>query len=76
MLIAKKPGSEGFVGPGHNGDIVEDKSGQTWMVYHAFSKQQPTRRVMLLDKISWIDDWPVIDRAVPGLHKQAVPVFR
>ncbi len=75
MILRRDAGSGGFVGPGHNGDIVEDKAGQTWMVYHAFDKKEPTRRVMLLDKITWVSGWPVINNAQPSFQKQAAPVF-
>ncbi len=75
LLLQKNSGMEGFIGPGHNGDIVTDKAGQTWMIYHAFDKKEPTRRVMLLDKINWKDGWPVIDAAQPGVQLQNGPVF-
>ena len=75
LLLQKNPGEEGFIGPGHNGDIVTDKAGQTWMIYHAFDKKDPVRRVMLLDKISWVDGWPVIDGAQPSVGLHPGPVF-
>lgn len=75
LLLQKNAGTEGFVGPGHNGDIVTDKAGQTWMIYHAFNKKQTAGRVMLLDKIEWKEGWPVIDKSEPGLEPHAGPVF-
>lgn len=75
LLLQKNAGEEGFIGPGHNGDIVTDKAGQTWMIYHAFDKKEPTRRVMLIDKINWKDGWPVIDGAQPSIQTQKGPVF-
>lgn len=75
LLLKKDDGAEGFVGPGHNGDIVEDKAGQTWMLYHAFDKKQPTRRVMLLDKITWVDGWPVMENAQPSFQVREAPVL-
>jgi arabinan endo-1,5-alpha-L-arabinosidase len=75
LLLAANPGSEGFVGPGHNGDIVTDDAGDTWMVYHAFDKKNPTRRVMLLDKINWNNDWPEIANGQPTYQKTTAPVF-
>jgi arabinan endo-1,5-alpha-L-arabinosidase len=75
MILQKNPGTEGFTGPGHNGDIIEDNRGQTWMVYHAFDKKQPTRRVMLLDQVRWVDGWPEIEQSVPGLQRQAGPAL-
>lgn len=77
LLLQKNPGDEGFTGPGHNGDIVTDEAGQTWMIYHAYEKKQPaTGRVMLLDKIEWKEGWPVINKSQPGLAPHAGPVFR
>jgi len=75
LLLQKDAGPDGFIGPGHNGDIVTDKAGQTWIIYHAFDKKQPTRRVMLLDKILWQQGWPFIDNAQPGFLPQEGPVF-
>lgn len=75
LLLQKNPGQGGFIGPGHNGDFVTDKAGQTWMIYHAFDKKQPTQRVMLLDKIYWKEGWPVIDNAQPSFMPHDRPVF-
>jgi beta-xylosidase len=48
--------------PGGN-DVVDDGKGNQWLVYHAYS---PTNfgfagRQMLLDRLTWSDDWPVIN---------------
>ena len=75
LLLTKNTEEAGFVGPGHNGDIITDEAGQTWMLYHAFSKQNTNGRVMLLDEIEWIDGWPVIDGKEPSLEPQSAPVF-
>jgi len=75
LLLEKNPDLEGFIGPGHNGDLITDKAGLTWMVYHAFVRKEPVRRVMLLDKIDWIDGWPVIDKAQPTFKPHDCPVF-
>ncbi|GAA0553036.1 family 43 glycosylhydrolase [Chitinophaga japonensis] len=76
LLLQGNPGNTGFAGPGHNGDIITDKAGQTWLVYHAYRKDDDKRgRVMLLDKISWENGWPVIRGAVPSLERQTAPVF-
>ncbi len=76
LLLQKNPDQQGFIGPGHNGDIVTDKAGQTWMIYHAFDKKQPTRRVMLLDKITWKEGWPEMDKSQPSFKSHEGPVFR
>lgn len=76
LVVQGNSGVAGFVGPGHNGDIVTDKKGQTWMIYHAFEKQNDSLgRVLLLDKIDWINDWPVMADAQPSQQSHAGPVF-
>ena len=49
---------------------MTDAAGQDWIVYHAVDSRHPrekatdeinTRRVMLIDRIRWVDGWPVID---------------
>jgi arabinan endo-1,5-alpha-L-arabinosidase len=76
QLLSKNTGPTGFVGPGHNGDLIQDKAGQTWMLYHGFRKDNPeTGRVMLLDKINWKRKWPIIQTAQPSVTPQEGPVF-
>ncbi len=82
LLLKADEGDKGFVGPGHNGDIETDDAGQTWMVYHAIYKAgvKPENagagRPMLLDKIEWMDGWPVIRDQQPSDTLQPGPVFR
>ncbi len=48
-----------WVGPGH-GAIVQDAAGTCWFVYHArHADNQSYGRVVMLDEISWVNDWPV-----------------
>jgi arabinan endo-1,5-alpha-L-arabinosidase len=55
-----------WVGPGHN-TVFTDAAGQWWTIYHAIDTGNPffsapdalTRRVALLDRIDWVDGWPV-----------------
>ncbi|MFC0252153.1 family 43 glycosylhydrolase [Massilia consociata] len=57
-----------WVGAGHN-TVFQDEAGQWWTFYHAvdrnngyFSvKDKLTRRPLLLDRIDWVDGWPVIN---------------
>jgi arabinan endo-1,5-alpha-L-arabinosidase len=69
-----------WIAPGHN-SVVTDRAGQDWIVYHAVdvghSREKPTdeintRRVMLIDRIRWVDGWPVIDG--PSEMPQSDPV--
>jgi arabinan endo-1,5-alpha-L-arabinosidase len=71
-----------WIGTGHNA-VVTDLSGQDYLVYHAIDRDQPyldepfgvNRRPMLLDRLDWIDGWPVV-RAGAGASStpQAPPV--
>jgi beta-xylosidase len=48
-----------WVGPGH-GSVVQDAAGNWWFVYHArHAANQSFGRVVMLDEISWVNDWPV-----------------
>ncbi|MFE9722845.1 family 43 glycosylhydrolase [Streptomyces sp. NPDC005794] len=60
-----------WIGPGHN-SLQTDLAGQDWLVYHGIPAESPdlapasagtlklTRRPMLLDRLDWIDGWPVV----------------
>lgn len=56
--------------PGHNAVFV-DSAGIYWIMYHARRPGQ-SRRVLMLDRIEWVDGWPRIatdspsTRPVPG----------
>jgi arabinan endo-1,5-alpha-L-arabinosidase len=57
-ILAANPS---FLGPGHNATI-EDASGRTWIVYHAFDRNDLTgRRGLYLDPIDWVNGWPQIN---------------
>lgn len=77
-IILEKRGY--WIAPGHN-SIVTDAAGQDWIIYHAVDARHPrenptdelnTRRVMLIDRIRWIDGWPSIDG--PSSSAQSAPV--
>ena len=67
-------GNEAFVGTGHNSEIVTDKAGNDWMLYHAVSKENPTGRVLMLDQVRWVNDWPEVTGSTPSLEAET-PVF-
>lgn len=56
-----------WVGAGHN-TVFQDLDGQWWTLYHAVDRNQGyfsvddklTRRPLLLDRIDWKDDWPIV----------------
>jgi arabinan endo-1,5-alpha-L-arabinosidase len=55
-----------WVGPGHN-TVFPDAAGGWWTIYHAIDQNEPffsakdklTRRLAMLDRIDWVDGWPV-----------------
>jgi arabinan endo-1,5-alpha-L-arabinosidase len=82
-------GNEKFAGPGHNGEIITDDNGDDWFLYHAIDRNIPrfiyrgkmsergVRRPLMLDKIIWVNEWPVINNGKgPGIDFQALPIFR
>jgi len=66
--------NEQFVGTGHNSEIVQDKEGDDWILYHAVSVANPKGRVLMLDRVLWQDDWPYVEGATPSI-KSSRPVF-
>jgi arabinan endo-1,5-alpha-L-arabinosidase len=60
-------GNSTYAGPGHNGQLFTDNQGQEWFIYHAVERSDPylpkgaTRRPLFIDKIEWVDGWPVIN---------------
>ena len=67
VLIAA---NERFVGTGHNAEIVSDKKGQDWILYHAIDKKNPKGRVLLLDKIIWENGWPTVKNSSASLSEE------
>ncbi len=60
-------GNDQWAGTGHNAEIIEDKNGDTWMPYHAYSKSKPEEgRMVLLDRILWKNDWPYVLKKQPS----------
>lgn len=64
ILIHK---NDAFVGTGHNAEIMTDKAGTDWILYHAVSVKHPGGRVLMLDKVSWKDGWPSVATSSPSL---------
>lgn len=71
VLIQK---NNAFVGNGHNSEIVTDKAGNDWMFYHGISTKRPQGRVLMMDKVDWIDGWPSIVGGSPSTES-VKPVF-
>ena len=69
-------GNDRWKGPGHNSEIITDDEGQTWLLYHSYDKNNNYNgRLMLLDKITWKNDWPVVNDGHPSSTPQDAPVF-
>ena len=59
--------------PGHNAIFV-DGAGHHWMIYHARRPNAPNKRVLMMDRITWQDDWPRIANDSPSTGAVAAPV--
>jgi arabinan endo-1,5-alpha-L-arabinosidase len=59
-------GNDRFVGTGHNSEIVTDKNGNTWILYHAIDISKPRGRVLMLDEVKWYDNWPFVEGNCPS----------
>ena len=60
--------------------MITDSAGNDWIVYHAVDSRRPrekasdeinTRRVMLIDRIRWVDGWPTIDGPIGDFRSGA-----
>ena len=76
-IISGNDGSTGrWKGPGHNSEIITDDEGQTWLLYHSYDRNNNFKgRLMLLDKITWKNDWPVINDGHPSSDEMDAPIF-
>jgi arabinan endo-1,5-alpha-L-arabinosidase len=70
-----------WIAPGHNA-IATDARGNDWIVYHAVdarrsrskeSDEVNSRRVMLIDRIEWVDGWPRIAGGSPSSGPHPAP---
>jgi hypothetical protein len=71
------PNGNQWLSPGHNA-IATDPSGQDWLVTHGIDRYQPfvggteSARGMMINRLDWIDGWPVA-AAGAGLPSGAAP---
>ena len=65
-------------GPGHGSQIATDTNGDTWYLYHGYTKGRAKEgRMMWLDKILWDEQgWPYIETGSPSHTPQKAPVFK
>lgn len=61
VVLAK--GSTNVNGP-HQGGLVELDSGESWFVH--FQDKGPYGRIVHLQPVEWVDDWPVMGRDTDG----------
>lgn len=80
-LLIKGDRSHGWVGPGHNAQVVTDDNGNDWFLYHAIDVKNPflaggaTRRPLMMDRLKWVDGWPTIEGGLPSKTLQPAPRF-
>lgn len=67
VLIHK---NDAFVGAGHNSEIVSDAKGNDWFFYHAVSAKHPEGRVLMMDRIDWVDGWPSVKGSSPSVESK------
>ena len=67
-------GNSTFSSPGHCSRIITDDSGQDWILYHAYPNDKDYRCLML-DRINWVDGWPVSPGQQPTSQSVDRPVF-
>lgn len=67
VLIHK---NDAFVGTGHNSEIVSDEKGNDWFFYHAVSTKHPEGRVLMMDRIDWVDGWPSVKGSSPSTESE------
>ena len=67
-------GNDTFSSPGHCSRIITDDAGQDWILYHAYPNDKDYRCLML-DRINWVDGWPVAPGQRPTSESVDRPVF-
>ena len=58
-----EPGTTAIQGP-HQGGWVETPSGQSWFAH--FNSTGAFGRIVHLQPLRWVDDWPLIGEPIPG----------
>ena len=71
--ILRSSPKDDFFGPGHNGEIVTDSSGQDYMLYHCHHRVdgKDQGRKTLLQRICWDEEgWPYFKTGSPLLNER------
>ena len=70
--------------PGHN-SVIQDAAGTDWILYHAVDARRPrekptdepnTRRIMLIDRLTWANGWPGVEGRGPSAEPTQAPRTR
>ncbi len=78
------PNGNKWIGTGHHSAVL-DATGEMYMAYHAINRNDPwldvspgfTMRPMNLDRLDWIDGWPIVRAGRGGSDDpQPAPVVR
>lgn len=66
-----------FNAPGHN-SVIRDDNGDDWIFYHAIPQTGDTEigRIMLIDKLSYRDGWPLLIEGGPSIDSVRTPEIR
>lgn len=60
-------GNDKFVGPGHNSQLITDKNGRDWILYHSYFRDKTSGgRYLMLDEVVWEDGWPRLAKYGPS----------
>ena len=68
-------GNNEFTSPGHCSRIITDDAGQVWLLYNAYTEDMDYRCLML-DRVDWVDGWPVSPGQQPSSKSVDRPIFR
>lgn len=67
-------GNDTFSSPGHCSRLITDDNGQDWILYHAYTNDL-NYRCLMLDRVNWVDGWPVSPGQQPTSASVDRPVF-
>ena len=67
-------GNSVFSSPGHSSRIITDDAGNDWILYHAYPNDKDYRCLML-DQVTWENEWPVINTTYPSTYGYTLPQF-
>lgn len=67
-------GNRYFAGMGHNSQIISDDAGNDWIYYHGYDRADVNAgRLLYVDRVEWIDDWPVVNGGFPSYYPISAP---